>query len=170
LRAIPWVFSWSQSRFGITGWFGIGSALETLRLEFPKAHAELVAETKHWPFLRYLLIQVETNLLNADPEIMRQFSEFVPVEEGREAILQLILDDHAKGLAEIEAFFKEPRATRRTQQLKNIERRKGALNALHALQMDFLGKWRANPEDQADHLNHLLLTINAIAGGLKNTG
>jgi phosphoenolpyruvate carboxylase len=68
LRAIPWVFSWNQSRFNITGWFGIGYALEKIRNENPGDYAILKSQSDNWPLLRYILIQVETNLVTADPE------------------------------------------------------------------------------------------------------
>jgi phosphoenolpyruvate carboxylase len=170
LRAIPWVFSWSQARFSLTGWFGFGTALQELRAKDPHAHEHLREAVEYWPFLRYLLIQTETNLLNADPSVMRRFAQLVPEAEGREALLQMILDDHAAGLAEIDLFFSEPRVQRRVNQLENIQRRERALTVLHDLQIDALTRWRKNPEDETGSLDQLLLITNAVAGGLKNTG
>ncbi len=170
LRAIPWVFSWSQSRFGLTGWFGFGTALQTLRTQSPESHQQLRDAVEHWPFLRYLLIQTETNLLNADTQIMRRFAELVPDPKETETLLTIILHDHAAGLEEIDLFFDEPRDQRRLNQLENIQRRQSALNVLHELQIDTLRRWRDSPDTSPELLDKLLLLTNAIAGGLKNTG
>jgi phosphoenolpyruvate carboxylase len=72
LRAIPWVFSWSQSRFFLPGWFGVGSALEWLQREDPVAAARLAAAVPHWPFLRYVLTNIETSFIGADTLIIYQ--------------------------------------------------------------------------------------------------
>ena len=170
LRAIPWVFSWSQARFGLTGWFGFGSALRELRTAEPAAYAQLRAEAADWPFLRYLLIQVETNLLNADPAIMQRFADLVPDPEARDSVLALIRADHAAGLAELEQLFPAPVAQRRVNLLQNIQRREVALKELHTLQIETLRRWREQGGQPSDLLERLLLVTNAVAGGLKNTG
>ncbi|MCB0616131.1 MAG: phosphoenolpyruvate carboxylase, partial [Phaeodactylibacter sp.] len=70
LRAIPWVFSWNQARFNLTGWFGVGTALSQLQEQAPQHWETLHAAATDWPFLYYTLIEVETSLLNSDPVIM----------------------------------------------------------------------------------------------------
>ncbi len=64
LRSIPWVFSWNQSRFNISGWFGMGTALGEFKKEHPKDFEKLKELALEWPFLKYSLIQIESNLLN----------------------------------------------------------------------------------------------------------
>ena len=77
LRAIPWVFSWNQSRFNISGWFGTGTALVEFQKKHPNDFEHLKSLAKDWPFLKYSLIQIESNLLNSDIEIMNSFTNFV---------------------------------------------------------------------------------------------
>lgn len=174
LRAIPWVFSWNQARFGLTGWLGVGHALRKLEKEAPADFARLQNWAGQWPFLRYTLIMVETNLLNADPEIMRQYAALMENVEWREELLDFLLEDYQAGLDQIAKLFGQPAAERRGSQLDNIERRRPALQMLHQFQLDALRSWRLAREAEAPEaeqlLEQLLLLTNAISGGLKNTG
>ncbi|WP_291785517.1 phosphoenolpyruvate carboxylase [Cecembia sp.] len=174
LRAIPWVFSWNQSRFNLTGWFGIGFSLEKMRNEEPELYASLKSNAHTWPLLRYILIQVETNALNADAEWMKVYASKVSNPESRETILSIILEEYHRSLDEIALMFEETREKRRVSQLDNMRRRKLALNALHKLQLDNLSLWRAekdiDPENSEVLVKKLLEITTALASGLKNTG
>ena len=70
LRSIPWVFSWNQSRFNLTGWFGAGTAFGKFKEKYPEDFDYLKGVAQDWPFLKFGLIQIETNLLNSDTDIM----------------------------------------------------------------------------------------------------
>ncbi|WP_373523031.1 phosphoenolpyruvate carboxylase [Aquiflexum sp.] len=174
LRAIPWVFSWSQSRFNITGWFGIGFGLEKLRKDNPAEYQDLREFAGKWPLLRYILIQLETNLMSADPNLMKQYANLVQNQKTRNEILKIILEEYQRGLNEIAAMFDKERETRRTSQLDNQWRREVALKVLHKLQIDELSKWRKiksnNPEIGEPLVKKLLEITTALASGLKNTG
>ena len=174
LRAIPWVFSWNQSRFNLTGWFAVGSSLERLRKEHPQQWEALRKAAREWPLLHYTLIEVETSLLNSDAEITAAFAEMVPEEATRISIMKLLEQDRKAGLEQIAALFGEPSNERRQGQLANIERRHRVLRRLHQLQLKYLRDWRAASETddpQAEPLLKRLLNItNAVAGGLKSTG
>ena len=74
LRAIPWVFSWSQARFNITGWFGSGMAFDEFKKQHPNDFETLKILAKDWSFLKYSFIQIESNMLNADTEVMKKFA------------------------------------------------------------------------------------------------
>ena len=174
LRAIPWVFSWSQSRFHLTGWFGVGTALKQLRERSP-AHFEAVSAVANtWPLLRYTLIHVEEQLLGTDRPIMEAFAELVTDERARNEIMGMLLADHAEGLAQIAHLFGSPAEVRRTAQLNNVARRGPPLRTLHRLQLEPLKDWRARADKESPEAEHiltkLLLLTNAIAGGLKHTG
>lgn len=174
LRAIPWVFSWSQSRFNLTGWYGMGSAIKTLFENNNDAYARLKTSVEAWPFLRYTLIQVETNLLNADKHWMQTFADQVPDKPLGEALLQKLLNEHSEALWQIGQLLGTPAEERRITQMENVNLRGEPLYRLHALQMDYLKQWRAikhlDTDESKKLLQKLLLLVNAIAGGLKHTG
>ena len=71
LRAIPWVFSWNQSRYYLTGWYGVGTALSQLESEAPEHYAFVCNEWVTTPFLRYLFYNIESSLNSADPKWMQ---------------------------------------------------------------------------------------------------
>lgn len=174
LRAIPWVFSWSQSRFDLTGWFTVGTALDRLHKEYAEQWQVLQNAATDWPFLFYTLIEVETSLLNSDTEIMRAFAELVPDEDVSMAIMELLKNDRDAGLEQIALLFGEPREQRRSGQLHNIQRRGPVLRDLHQLQLQYLRQWRhaREIEEEATEslLKKLLNITNGVAGGLKSTG
>ena len=173
LRAIPWVFSWSQSRFHLTGWYGIGSALEQLSQDDPAAYDQLQKAVETWPFLKYTLIQVETNLMQTDTHWMKRFAALAE-GPGEATLLDWLLTDHTKGLRQIAVLLGSDAAERRTTQLNHLTLRGQVLDQLHHLQIDYLQKWRDTPDSDAENKNHLLsmllMLVNAIAGGLRNTG
>lgn len=174
LRAIPWVFSWSQARFHLTGWFGIGHALERLHNEDPALYIELKRHAETWPLWRYILIQVETNLMNAEKEIMESYAALVKDENVRKEMLEIITEEHNKSLLEIEKMFDKQRDMRRISQIDSKKKRKAVLKALHKMQIKFLARWRAQKELNSTTSNqiitHLLEITTALANGLKNTG
>jgi phosphoenolpyruvate carboxylase len=174
LRSIPWVFSWNQSRFNLTGWFGTGTALERLLTEHPEDLAYLAAAAENWPFLKYSLIQLETNLLLADPEIMRAFADLVTDPTTREELMQLIQTDYQSCLQQIERLMGAPAESRRISRLENNKLRKESLAILHQIQLRSLQQWRElkerDPAKADKSLMKLLLLVNALAGGLKSTG
>jgi len=163
LRAIPWVFSWSQARFHLPGWYGVGTALDWLRRENPEAWQRLRKQARVWPFLSYLLHNAEASLMMADPDLMRLYASLTEDE----SLLQTILAEYELSKSVIEELLGDS-ATRRARLALAIQLRKGALDQLHHEQVRLLQSWRKNPEDGT--LTALLLTINAIGMGQKMTG
>lgn len=174
LRSIPWVFSWSQSRFGITGWFGLGTGLKAIKEESPEQYAQLKDLAQRWSFLKYLMIQLETNLLSADPEIMEQFKNLMDDQDVANEIFGVIIEDYKLGLELIDDILGGNKAERRFAKLMDNEIRSNGLAPLHQLQIEEIKKWRAKPqgdeEIKAKLLHNQLLIVNALAGGLKSTG
>lgn len=174
LRAIPWVFSWNQSRFNISGWFGVGKAFG----EFQKLYPDDFERLKHlvidWPFMKYRLIQIETNLLNSDTEIMEAFAQQFEDPKARQELMDLILDDYQVAREKIEDLTESSVEERRVAKLQNVELRNDALKILHQIQLDYLTKWRSllaeGSEESNRYLLELLLLVNALSGGLKGTG
>lgn len=170
LRAIPWVFSWTQARFHLTGWFGVGSALKDLREHHPHAHQELQAELQDWAFLYYGLIQIETSLLSAEPEIMAQYAALHPQPQLQQRLLAEIMQEYELSLSEVDHLFSSPRSERRQGLLRSLARRREGLRQLHNLYLENLRQWRAEGQAEGPRLNRLLMLTTAIAQGLKNTG
>lgn len=174
LRSIPWVFSWNQSRFNLTGWFGMGTALAAFKKQYPDDVKALSHLAKEWSFFKYRLIQIETNLLNADTTIMKRFADLVENPDAKTELMDLILKDYHIGLDLIEEIMGESVENRRVSKLENSKLRKNALNLLHDIQLDYLTYWRkirtTDKEESERYLLHLLLLVNALSGGLKGTG
>jgi phosphoenolpyruvate carboxylase len=177
LRAIPWVFAWNQARFVLTGWFGLGTALDTLAREAPELFRDLKRAKAEggdrWPPLHYMASNAANAWAQAAPEIMRLYAELVPDGEVRERLLQRILDEHARTGAILERLYGAPLAEARPRIHRVLEARHRALVPLHHHQVELLRRWREARDDggEADALvPTLLLSVNAIAGGLGATG
>ncbi len=171
LRAIPWVFSWNQARFYLPGWFGVGSALKQLTDE---ERALLGVHLKSWPFLRYLLTNIESSIASSDRELMDAYTQLVVDPAIRERIGSRIINEWELTRSMLETI-RGPMAERRPRMLRTLELRSDALRVLHHQEIHLLAKWRRLQADgndaEADGLVPALqLTINAIASGLRTTG
>jgi len=174
LRAIPWVFSWNQSRHYLPGWFGVGSALQKLEAESPEQLEWLRTGIKSSPFLYYVLTNVETNLASADREMIELYAGLVGDPAVRGAVLEIILTEFDRTRAMMAAVFGGSLEQRRPRMLKTLGLRDAALRALHLHQVDILTRWRAAKTAASGEserlLPQVLLSINAIASGLRTTG
>ncbi len=175
LRAIPWVFSWSQSRFNLPGWYGLGSAFQQACAENPQSWDVLSAEVKRWPFFANLLHNAEFSVAAADEGLMKEYADLVEDPQLRSRILNMILSEYARTREVLQRLFRDTRAEKRPRLTKAVDVRKHALLRLHREQIALLSEWRATlrgerPEEADRILPALLVTVNAIAGGLKTTG
>jgi len=175
LRAIPWVFSWNQARFSISGWYGVGSALEYLHNHTPETFEEIRNRSHAWPPLRYIISNADTTLASADLHIMRQYAALVADESIRERILGMIEAEYHRTQKFIELLFAQPLATQRGNVNKFIAPRREGLEMLHQQQIKLLKQWRelqhCGKTDEAENLLvELFLTVNAISSGLRTTG
>ncbi len=175
LRAIPWVFSWNQARHYLPGWYGIGSGLKALRAESPEAWDALKEFGVHDPFLRNALYNAETSLASAALDLMADYAALVEDEAIRDTYYGIIRDEHQLTGSLIEELFGKPRNERRPRMLQTIKIRDAGLRRLHSMQIDLLREWRghrdAERQDDADRLlPAVLLTVNAIASGIRTTG
>jgi phosphoenolpyruvate carboxylase len=167
LRAIPWVFAWTQTRLMLPGWYGLGSGLAAAVEKFDDAALRnMFAE---WYFMRALTADAEMVLAKADIDIARHYSElagdlhekFFPIiEKEFERTCKLVLEysDH-------EALLDHDVTLQRAIMLRNPY-----VDPMSLMQVDLLERWReTNYEDQG-LFNVLLASINGIAQGLQNTG
>ncbi|CAM2763956.1 Phosphoenolpyruvate carboxylase, type 1 [Flavobacterium succinicans] len=174
LRAIPWVFSWNLSRITITGWYGLGEALKKLKEERPADFITFKNNVENWTFLKFLMIQTETNLILSNKEMMNLYANLDENEAERKLFMDKILTDYHNGFSIIEELFDEPASKRRGGQYDNLEWRNEKLKVLHKLHLKYLTQWRniadENSIEKNKLLTKLLSIVNSISSGLKNTG
>jgi phosphoenolpyruvate carboxylase len=174
LRAIPWVFSWSQSRFNITSWFGIGSTLEKLITEAPEDFTKLQEAIKVDSFVRYVFTNVDTALASTDEEIMKMYASMVTDEEAKEAMLNVYLTELKKTKEMLSKLIMRPSAERRKNHTYSTALRSEAMLSLHQRQVQLIKKWRSqkaeDSKEQEETLLTILMTINAIASAMRSTG
>ncbi len=163
LRAIPWVFSWSQARFHLPGWYGVGTALDWLRRKRPEDFERM----RDWPFLSYLLHNAEASLMMAHPGLMRLYASLVEEEEIRARVFETIFKEYELSVAMIEHLFGNAQ-THRKRLAQAVRLRRSALDQLHREQVRLLRAWRNTPKEET--LTALLLTVNAVGMGQKMTG
>ncbi len=175
LRAIPWVFSWSQSRFFLTGWYGVGSALETLRDEDPDSFEILKTHAVEFMPFRYIITNASSAIALADTEIMEWYSGLMEDQSLAGKYLEQITGEFHRTQNMLELLYGHELQSRRPRMYTMIGFRNEHLRPLHQMQIRQLKKWRAFREDgddarADDMLPDMLLVLNAIAGGLGTTG
>ncbi|MFW5708843.1 MAG: phosphoenolpyruvate carboxylase [Chloroflexota bacterium] len=168
LRAIPWVFSWSQARFLLSGWYGIGTALQSLQAENPDAFEKLRDGMFDWPHFHHIISNTASNVMLADREIMQRYAAMVNDTELRDQMMGQILEELDRTQAVLEQFYSGPLDEKRQNVAQVILLRQAPLERLHYQQIDLLREWRSDPRPEL--LSELLLTVNAIANGLGTTG
>ena len=174
LRAIPWVFSWMQSRFNFPGWYGLGCGLQSILARGP-AGAKLLREMYgQWPFFQTLIANAQLTMCKADMSIARVYASLVTDERIREKILTRIVDEFR--LTEKAVLVVSGQATLLENEpvlARSIKLRNPYVDPLNYLQVEMLRRRRSgklSKRDQAATHAVMELTINGIAGGLKNTG
>ncbi|MDB5271943.1 MAG: ppc [Chitinophagaceae bacterium] len=174
LRAIPWVFSWSQSRYNITSWYGVGHALEMLKNQYPEQFDNLKELAVSDSLVRYVFTNIDTSLAATDEKIFKAYAELVEDEEVKKEILGNIVKELAKTRKMMSLIFTIPFEERRHYHYYSNVLRTDGLNELHMKQIDLLAKWRKMGGTQTEKwqatLKELLLTVNAIASALRSTG
>lgn len=175
LRAIPWVFSWSQARFDLSGWYGVGSALKELKEQDAAAFERLKHHIGNFAPLRYITTNVSSSIATANPAIMKQYASLVEDAQLRERFMQRIEEEYHLTAQMLEELYGRSIQQRRPRMMKMLELRNEKLSTLHDIQIKQIREWRALKEkgelEAADaYLPQLMLVVNAIAGGLRTTG
>jgi phosphoenolpyruvate carboxylase len=165
LRAIPWVFAWTQNRAIIPGWYGVGSGLEA----FAQSDSEgLIAEMyRSWPFFRTVLDNVEMVLAKTELGVAARYAELAP-REAREAVWPRIVEEFKRTKAWIKRLSGQKKLLDGNPTLqRSISLRNPYVDPMSFLQVELLRRKRAG-EPNCDR--PLLLTLNGIAQGMRNTG
>ncbi len=175
LRAIPWGFSWMQSRHVLPGWYGVGEALEAYGSQSPEHVRRLQTMYRQWPFFQVVIDNAQVSLAKADMGIARLYANLVEDEAVRTKIFGEIESSFARTVAWI------LRVTSQRELLDNdpvlqrsVRQRNPYVDPLNFVQVALLRRLRFLPEKDSPKAQQLLsaifLTINGIASGLKNTG
>lgn len=175
LRAIPWVFSWTQSRANITSWYGVGSTLQLLKNKYPEKYNQLKKLLVSHPLVRYILTNVDSGLAATDPEIIRFYASLVEEEHVKNDILELILNEYQLTQNRLAEILEKPFQERRKNHFYSTKLRAVALDLMHQIQVNTLKSWREEKELEnsasVKQQNIILLkTINAVANALGSTG
>ncbi|PIB35209.1 phosphoenolpyruvate carboxylase [Reichenbachiella sp. 5M10] len=175
LRAIPWVFSWSQSRYHMTSWYGVGTAFTNLKKKSPKDYDAFKTAIKDDTFIRYVLTNVDTSLAATDEDIMKAYSELVGDVTLREKFLNLFLTELSLAREVLFDLLGEEIEDRRRNHYYSNFLRAPLMKHLHEKQIQLLKLWRKQKSEEdglgsAETQIQLMLTINAIASAMRNTG
>ncbi len=187
LRAIPWVFSWTQSRFLLPGWYGFGTAFNTLAKD--PAKLKLMQDLyKEWPFFKGLVTKVETSLAIADMRIAQHYADsLVENEQIKNKIMGRILDEFEATKNAVLTLSGQEFPLQHSEYLRrSIELRNPYIDPLSYLQVRFIKELRAKLKEASAKqdatvapgesgepdtlLDTVLMTINGVAEGLQSTG
>jgi phosphoenolpyruvate carboxylase len=171
LRAIPWVFSWSLARIMLPGWFGFGAAVDAFVLRRSAPGLALLREMyAHWPFFNTLLSNMDMVLAKSDLHIASRYAELVGDVELRDGIFSRIRDEHERTVAHLLAITRQTELLEDNPLLgRSFRNRVPYIDPLNHLQVEALRRYRAGQTD--DRVKRaILLTINGIAAGLRNSG
>ena len=174
LRAIPWVFSWSQCRLSIPGWYGFGRALQQWLDAAPQGREAALAQLREmyveWPFFRTVLANMDMVLAKTDLAIAMRYIDLVPDRELATRIFSIIREewqrsvDMLRAITGATAFLEDNPSLARS-----IRNRFPYLDPLNHLQIDLLRRYRAGQTDERTK-RAIHLTINGLAAGLRNSG
>ncbi|MGH8105604.1 MAG: phosphoenolpyruvate carboxylase, partial [Arenimonas sp.] len=167
LRAIPWVFSWSQNRCGLTGWFGVGTALRNAVERH--GHTAMAEMAKDWPFFATLLDDIEMVLAKSDMAIFERYS--LLAGDLHAPYYAIIHDEFIRCQNAILAIKNQTGLLQRDQRLaQSIRLRNPYVDPISLLQVDLLARWRAVDRPEDELFQALVATVNGIAAGVQNTG
>jgi phosphoenolpyruvate carboxylase len=173
LRAIPWVFSWGQSRQSIPGFFGFGAAVKQF-LAGGSRNARLRmlrAMYAHWPFFRTLVDKLDMVLAKTDLGIAARYAALVTDRKLRESIFTRVTREHDDTLTAFFAITEVKQLLQNNPSLaRSLRNRIPYIDPLNHLQVELLRRLRAARGDTDELRRAVHLTINGVAAGLRNSG
>jgi phosphoenolpyruvate carboxylase len=166
LRAIPWVFSWSQCRLMLPGWYGFGAAVEA----WDGPLARLQEMYREWPFFRSVLSNLDMVLAKTDLAIAARYADLVPSKKLRKEIFGKMTAEWHRARKWLEAITGNAELLADNPTLaRSIRNRFPYLDPLNHVQVELLRRYRSG-EKQDRLLRMIHLTINGLAAGLRNSG
>ncbi|WP_422978714.1 phosphoenolpyruvate carboxylase [Undibacterium sp. Ji49W] len=171
LRAIPWVFSWSQCRLMLPGWFGFGSAVQSYLSAHPDTGMQtLQAMFREWSFFSTVLSNMEMVLAKSDIGIASRYAQLVKDDSLRNRIFPRIQAEHEATIDILKAISGQDELLAANPLLaRSIRNRFPYLSPLNHVQVELLERYRNGDEDERVRRG-IHLSINGIAAGLRNSG
>lgn len=167
LRAIPWVFAWSQNRSGLTGWYGVGTALA--RGIETHGRDTLAGMARDWPFFAAMLDDLEMLLAKSDLAIFERYSRLAG--DQHDAFFPGIAEEFERTVDTLLALRDRPQLLEDDYRLRlSIRLRNPYVDPISLLQVELLRRWREAGREEGPLLEALVTTINGIAAGIQNTG
>ena len=177
VRAIPWMFGWGQSRHTLSGWYGIGSALEAWRQGAPQRLEILQRMYREWPFFQSLLSNSQMSISKAEPDIAREYARLCQDPQVETRIYSLFFAEYQNTVTQLLAVTASQELLIDNAALAlSLERRNPYLDPINHVQVTLLKRYRqaiAEGNGNGQHnpwLEPLLRSINALATGMRNTG
>ena len=173
LRAIPWVFAWTQNRHLLPSWYGVGTALEEFMSRYRCGRDVLREMYAQWPWWRAIVDTCHMTVGKADMRVAGLYARLVDDEVLRERMLGKVTAEYRRAETGLLAVVDQERLLDDKPFLQtSIRLRNPYVDPLHAIQVRLLREFRAarDPEERAALQHPLLLTISGIAAGLRNTG
>jgi phosphoenolpyruvate carboxylase len=168
LRAIPWVFSWSQCRILLPGWYGAGSAFDAWATT-PERITLLQRMYREWPFFRTVLSNMGMVLAKSDLDIAARYLTLAPDQAFAQVAFARISHEHARAKYWVETLSELPLLGDNPALVRSIQNRFPYLDPLHSLQVSLLRQLRGG-DDDARLVRVIQLTLNGVAAGLRNSG
>ena len=169
LRAIPWVFSWSQSRIMLPGWYGVGTAFSNY-ISKNKDNIEILRNMyKNWPFFTSLLSNVDMVMSKSDMDIAKEYANLCRDEETKKVYEEILREWKLTKQVVLEISEHKEFLEDNTYLTRSLENRLQYFNTLNLLQVELIKRAREGklPESQ---INTIHITINGVATGLRNSG
>ena len=175
IRAIPWVLSWMQSRFNLPGWYGLGSGLSAYERGSDQALKTMREMYASWPFFQALMDNAEMSLMKADMEIAALYSGLMPDQHLARAIFKLISEEFERTMVIVLKVTKHANLMDGEPVIqRSIHLRNPYVDPLNYVQVEALRRLRGlkkmDSQEAESWLATVVLTINGIASGLRNTG
>ncbi|QGM47300.1 phosphoenolpyruvate carboxylase [Methylocystis heyeri] len=171
LRAIPWSFSWGQARLALPGWFGFGSAISDFLREDRNERLKLLRRmNQEWPFFRVMLSNIDMILSKTDLSIARHYAGLAPDQDRAREIFAEIEREYNRAIEALEAITgASERLADNPGLAHSLKLRVPYITPLSYLQMELIRRWRSGKTGD-DIRQGILMSINGVAAGLRNTG
>lgn len=171
LRAIPWVFAWTQSRQMVPAWFAAGTGIESFINQDPSNLELLQAMYKKWPFFRSTINNLQMALMKADIATAKEYLTLVEDQNIAQRIFNTISDEYNRTRNMLLKITGNSELLDHTPNIQeSVYRRNPYVDPLNFLQVDLIKKLRETDQPSEDLVTEVLLTINGVAAGLVNTG
>ena len=169
LRAIPWVFSWSQSRIMLPGWYGVGTAFSNFINKDKENIEKLRKMYKEWPFFTSLLSNVDMVMSKSDMDIAKEYANLCKEEETKQVYEEILREWNLTKQVVLEISEHKEFLEDNTYLTRSLENRLQYFNTLNLIQLELIKRSREGrlPESQ---INTIHITINGVATGLRNSG